>query len=77
MRTSFGEARKRIDESIALTQPDFPEPVVPATSTCGMRARSVHTLWPAMSLPSHTDRGELFAAALPFSPRSPRKMSPR
>ena len=31
---------------------DLPEPVVPATSRCGMRARSANTGVPAMFLPS-------------------------
>ena len=39
----MGEACIRIEERIALTQPDLPEPVVPATSTCGIFARSVQT----------------------------------
>ena len=51
-----------------LTQPDFPEPVVPATSRCGMRARSVQTALPAMSLPSQTDSGEAPPAAGPCRP---------
>ena len=42
---------------MALMQPDLPEPVVPAISRCGMRARSVQTAAPEMSLPSHTDSG--------------------
>ena len=36
-------------------QPDLPEPVVPAISRCGIRARSVQTALPEMSLPSQTD----------------------
>ena len=38
-------------------QPDLPEPVVPAISRCGMRARSVQTALPEMSLPSQTESG--------------------
>ena len=38
-------------------QPDLPEPVVPAISRCGMRARSVQTAAPEMSLPSQTETG--------------------
>ena len=38
-------------------QPDLPEPVVPAIRRCGMRARSVQTALPAMSLPSQTESG--------------------
>ena len=45
---------------IALTQPDLPEPVVPATSTCGIFARSVQTALPSMSLPSQATSGEVF-----------------
>ena len=41
--------------SIVLMQPDLPEPVVPAIRMCGMRARSVQTAVPEMSLPSQTD----------------------
>ncbi len=37
---------------MALTATDLPEPVVPATSRCGMRARSATVGRPAMSLPS-------------------------
>ena len=38
-------------------QPDLPEPVVPAIRMCGMRARSVQTELPEMSLPSQTESG--------------------
>ena len=38
-------------------QPDLPEPVVPAMRRCGIRARSVQTAAPEMSLPSHTASG--------------------
>ena len=38
-------------------QPDLPDPVVPAIRRCGMRARSVQTAFPEMSLPSQTDSG--------------------
>ncbi len=41
---------------------DLPEPVVPATSRCGILARSATTALPAMSLPSASVSGEaLFA----------------
>ena len=39
-----------------FTLPDLPEPVVPAIRRCGIRARSVHTELPEMSLPSQTER---------------------
>ena len=38
--------------NIALTPTDFPEPVVPATSKCGIFARSTTTDLPAISCPS-------------------------
>src|SRR5438067_3545774 len=38
-------------------QPDFPDPVVPAIRTRGIRARSVQTAVPEMSLPSQTASG--------------------
>ena len=38
-------------------QPDLPEPVVPAISRCGMRARSHQTAVPEMSFPSQTASG--------------------
>src|SRR4029453_13279255 len=57
IRTSSGVERSRIDVRIVLMQPDLPEPVVPAIRMCGMRARSVHTELPEMSLPSKTESG--------------------
>ena len=41
---------------MALTPTDLPEPVVPATSRCGMRARSANTGVPEMLLPSAKGR---------------------
>src|SRR5438270_7983721 len=61
IRTSSGVDRNRIDVSIVLMQPDFPDPVVPAIRRCGMRARSVHTAVPEMSLPSQTASGDAVA----------------
>ncbi len=43
---------------MALSATDLPEPVVPATSRCGMRPRSTTTGRPPMSLPSASDSGE-------------------
>ena len=40
------------DRSIALIPTDFPDPVVPATSKCGILARSTITGLPNMSFPS-------------------------
>ena len=56
-RTSSGVERSRTEVRIVLMQPDLPEPVVPAMSRCGMRARSVQTAFPEMSLPSQTETG--------------------
>src|SRR6266516_717405 len=53
-RTSSGVERSRIEVRIVLMQPDLPEPVVPAIRMCGMRARSVQTAAPEISLPSQT-----------------------
>ena len=58
IRTSCGVARSRIEDSIALTAPDLPAPVVPATSRCGIFARSAPIARPATSLPSHTVSGD-------------------
>ena len=57
----MGEACIRIEERIALTQPLLPEPVVPATSTCGIFARSVQTALPSIPLPSQATSGEVFS----------------
>ena len=57
MRTSSGVERSSTEVSIVLMQPDLPEPVVPAISRWGMRARSVQTAVPEMSLPSQTASG--------------------
>ncbi len=43
---------------IALIATDLPEPVVPAISRCGMRARSATIGAPPMSLPSASANGE-------------------
>ena len=47
-----------------FTQPDLPALVVPATSRCGILARSAPIARPATSLPSHTVRATSRAAAL-------------
>ena len=51
-------ARSRIEESIAFTQPDLPEPVVPATRMWGIFVRSAPIARPGTSLPSHTVSGD-------------------
>ena len=45
--------------TMALIATDFPEPVVPAMSRCGMRPRSAICELPPMSLPSASVSGEL------------------
>src|SRR6266404_4222601 len=57
-RTSRGSVLYRMDRIIALRATDFPEPVVPATSRCGILARSTTTGLPAMSLPSASVSGK-------------------
>ena len=57
MRTSSGVARSRIEQSIVLMQPDFPEPVVPAMRMCGIVARFIITALPLMSRPTATSSG--------------------
>ena len=58
-RTCSAVALYSSDSTIALTAVDLPEPVVPATSRCGMRARSATTGAPPMSLPSASASGEV------------------
>ena len=55
----------RIDDSIALIAPDFPAPVVPATSRWGIFARSAPIARPPTSLPSQTYIGEASAGGAP------------
>ena len=55
---------------MALRATDLPAPVVPATSRCGILARSATAGWPLMSLPSARVSGALASAnslALRFS----------
>jgi len=51
MRTADGSDLYTSDRIMALTPTDLPEPVVPATSRCGILPRSATTGLPAMSLP--------------------------
>ena len=63
-------ARSSTLESIALIAPDLPAPVVPATSRCGIFARSAPIALPATSLPSHTVSGDQsFGGSWKTSPR--------
>ncbi len=55
-RHCSGDSRCSSDRIMALTPTDLPEPVVPATSRCGMRTRSVKTGVPLMLLPSTSGR---------------------
>ncbi|MNE10121.1 hypothetical protein D3C80_1028220 [compost metagenome] len=56
---SSGPDLNRIDRIIAFTPTDLPEPVVPATSKCGIFARSVMTGLPPMSWPRARVTGDL------------------
>src|SRR5471030_1815830 len=56
MRTSAGSDLYSSDKIVALMPTDLPEPVVPATSKCGILARSATIGLPAMSLPRATVR---------------------
>ena len=58
IRTCSGVALYTRLSTIALMPTDLPEPVVPAISRCGMRARSATTGTPPMSLPSASASGE-------------------
>ena len=51
---------------------DLPDPVAPATSTCGIFARLARTVLPSTSLPSPTTIGWCSASA-----DGERRMSPR
>ena len=50
-------ARINIDEIIALIIEDFPAPVAPATSRCGIFAKFAQTKLPSTSFPSATNIG--------------------
>ena len=47
---------------MALMPTDLPDPVVPATNRCGIRARSATTAWPLISLPRAIVSAELASA---------------
>ena len=49
--TSFGSDLNNKLNNIAFTPTDFPEPVVPATSKCGIFAKSTTTGFPEISCP--------------------------
>ena len=53
----LGGIRNRMDRIMVFRPTDLPEPVVPATSKCGILARSATTGSPPMVLPSTTDSG--------------------
>ncbi len=61
-RTSVGSDLYSSDSSIALMPTDLPEPVVPATSRCGIFARSATIGLPAMSLPSASVTADALSA---------------
>ena len=55
-RQSSGVSRYISERIIVLIATDLPEPVVPAISRCGMRARSTITGSPPMVLPRQSGR---------------------
>ena len=57
-RTSSGRALYRMLRIITLIATDFPDPVVPATSRCGIFPRLATTGCPPMSFPSTSVSGE-------------------
>ena len=61
-RTSLAVALYSRLISIAFTATDLPDPVVPATSRCGILPRSAVTEWPDMSLPSASVNGDFSRA---------------
>ena len=67
-RTCSGVERMMIDMSIELMKLDFPEPVAPATSRCGILVRSAVTKWPSTSLPTPASMG--FGSFIALSERS-------
>ena len=58
--TSLGSVLSSSEVSNALSMTLLPLPVVPATSRCGMSARSKNTARPEMSLPNPTGRVQSF-----------------
>ena len=63
MRTSSGVDRISTDAISELMQDDLPDPVAPATRTCGIFARLAQTKPPSTSLPRPTIIGWCCAAA--------------
>ncbi len=59
MRTSAAVDLYNRLKIIALTATDLPEPVVPATSRCGIAARLTTTGDPPISLPNAIETGDL------------------
>jgi len=57
IRTCSGVLRSSTDDTMQLTQPLLPDPVVPAMSRWGSLVRSAYTALPEMSLPNHTMSG--------------------
>ena len=62
MRTLLGSDLYNKLNISALIATDLPEPVVPATSTCGILAKSATTGLPAISLPMAMASGECISA---------------
>ena len=61
-RTCSGVALYNRLSIMALMATDLPDPVVPATRTWGILARSATTGWPPISLPSAIVNGDPMSA---------------
>ena len=72
IRTCAGVARTNTDVINALTNADLPAPVAPATSRCGIAARSATTCPPSTSLPTPTTSGCVAWTAAADRSTSPR-----
>ena len=57
IRTSSGVALISSEVISPFRHTDLPDPVAPATSTCGIFARFARTVCPSTSLPSPTTIG--------------------
>ena len=57
-RTSAGPDLNNRLSNMEFTPTDFPEPVVPATSRCGIFARSATIGWPEISCPRASVNGD-------------------
>ena len=70
--SSSGVVRHRIEQSSELRKTLLPVPVAPATSRCGILARSASAGLPKMSLPRATGSRALLCLNFSHSSRSRR-----